>query len=86
MGIEQMDREDVKAELRKRFGTIGLFEAEHGLPKKSVSDLLRGRASQRVSDAVESALSKPLSQFRDSDNSASIAPLAPPHRLNDEGQ
>jgi hypothetical protein len=56
MKLDRMHPEDVKAELRKRFGTIARFVAIHDLPETGVSDLLRGRTSQRVQDAVESAL------------------------------
>lgn len=51
-----MHPEDVKAELRKRFGTVFDFEDKAGLPRKSVSDFLRGRPNRRVSDAIVAAL------------------------------
>jgi hypothetical protein len=84
MSVDLMHHEDVKAELRKRFGAVATFEAEYGLPKKSVHDVLRGRHSKRVSDAIEKALSKPLSAFDGSDNSACTPPEVSPHRLNAE--
>jgi hypothetical protein len=35
--------EDVKASIRKRFGTLRAFERAKGLPDKSVSRFLRGQ-------------------------------------------
>lgn len=55
--IEAMHPEDIKAELRKRYGSVGRFVDAHDLPKTGVSDLFRGRTSKRVSDAIEKALS-----------------------------
>ena len=48
--------EDVKAELRKRFGSVFKFEDRFGLPRKSVSDFLRGRPNQRVGETIKSVL------------------------------
>jgi hypothetical protein len=74
MSLASMHPEDVKAELRKRFGSVAAFERAFRLPEKSVTDLLRGRTSGRVSGAVESVIERPLSDFPlsdDSDNSRS---------------
>lgn len=54
--LGQMHKEDVNAALRKRFGSVAAFERAKALPEKSVHDLLRGRPSARVRDAVESAI------------------------------
>lgn len=56
MLLDRMHPEDVKAVLRKRFGTVSRFIAEHDLPETGVSDLFRGRTSRRVRDAVEVVL------------------------------
>lgn len=56
MELAKMHPEDVKAGLRKRFGTIREFERATQLPRNSVSDLLRGKASSRVAQAIEDAL------------------------------
>lgn len=56
MQLASMHREDVKAALRKSFGSIFEFERSHDLPRKSVSDVLRGRPNQRVTSAIERAL------------------------------
>lgn len=62
MSLELMHREDVKAELRKRFRSVARFERLRGLPEKSVHEVLRGRKSARVSDAIAAALTEPLPQ------------------------
>jgi hypothetical protein len=77
-----MDREDVKAALRKQFGSVFAFEDAHDLPRKSVSDFLRGRANQRVSDAISKVLTSE-GQSDKSDDSGSVANL---HRLNAEAR
>lgn len=56
--IAGLHPEDVKANLRKRWGTVARFEQERGLPEKSVNDVLRGRKSARVSNAIEAALTE----------------------------
>lgn len=76
--------EDVKAGLRKRYGTVADFERAKGLPPKSVTEVLRGRAWRRVSDAVEAALqetepSHPSSEASDSSDGSAAA-----HRLNSQ--
>lgn len=55
-----MHPEDTKAALRKRYGTVSAFERAAGIPSKSVSDVLRGRKSARVSKAIEGALADPI--------------------------
>jgi lambda repressor-like predicted transcriptional regulator len=55
-----MHREDIKAALRKKFGTLLAFERGAGLPKGCVKDVLRGRAVARAEAAVALALNKPL--------------------------
>lgn len=68
MHPSEMHPEDIKAELRKRFGTVFAFEDAANLPRKSVSDFLRGRSSRRVRDAIDETI-KP-SKSEKSDNSA----------------
>jgi lambda repressor-like predicted transcriptional regulator len=67
MNIATMHPEDIKAGLRKRFGTIVSFERAKGLPDKSVNDVLRGRPNARVTKAIEDALSGPAPQSNLSD-------------------
>jgi hypothetical protein len=76
MMLDRMHPEDVKAALRKRFGTVARFIEERQLPATGVSDLLRGRTSQRVRDAVEEVLREQAESI-DLDSSAS---LDAPHR------
>jgi len=47
---------DVRAALQKRFGTVGAFIAANNLPVTGVSDVLRGRTSKRVREAIEAVL------------------------------
>lgn len=49
-------REDVKAELRKKHDTLGNFEKKRGLASRSVTDVLRGKPSQRTADAIADEL------------------------------
>jgi hypothetical protein len=56
MLLDRMHPEDVKATLRKRFGSVSKFVEAHGLPETGVSDLFRGRTSRRVREAVEGVL------------------------------
>jgi hypothetical protein len=56
MNLDFMHPEDVKAAIRKRYGTISRFIEERDLPPTGVSDLLRGRTSRRVREAVEDVL------------------------------
>lgn len=51
-----LHREDIKAILRKRHGTIVRFADARGLSKQSVADFMRGRTSARVADAIEAEL------------------------------
>ena len=72
-----MHPEDLKAALRKRFGTIIAFEDAHKLPRKSVNDFLRGRSNQRVKDAIAKVLSPEQSELSDGSEEIHGA-----HRLN----
>lgn len=56
MQIHDLHPEDVKAEIRKRFGTVRDFERTNGLPIGGVRDILRGRTSERIERAIESVL------------------------------
>lgn len=54
--LRELHPEDVRAAIRKRFVTIADFEREKGLPERSVHDILRGRTSALVEEAIESVL------------------------------
>ena len=48
MGQVTVHREDVKALLRKRYGSIEAFQAAHGLVGQQVRDLLRGKSNRAL--------------------------------------
>lgn len=77
MILDRMHPEDVKAAIRKRFGTIARFVEEHDLPDTGVSDMFRGRTSKRVREAVEKVLREHPSIKLDVSGSDTHA-----HRLN----
>lgn len=49
-------KEQIVCAIRMRFGSLAAFERAHDLPRKSVSEELRKRCSQRVRDAIEAFL------------------------------
>lgn len=73
MTLDLMHPEDVKAAIRKRYGTISRFIEERDLPATGVSDLLRGRTSRRVREAVEDVLKAQASTDLDCSGDASTA-------------
>ena len=73
MLIETMDPEDIKAALRKRYGSVRAFVRQHDLPDTGVSDILRGRTSKRVSDAIERVLQEQSSESKFLDRSTRAA-------------
>ncbi len=74
---DTMHPEDIKATLRKRFGSVFAFEQAVDLPHKSVSDFLRGRANQRVKAAINKVLTSSPSETSDNSSTAGAA-----HRQN----
>lgn len=89
-----MHREDIKAELRKRYGSLAAFSERVELPRGLVSDALRGRRSSRAEAAIAAALNMPIHElfpqhygFNDSSLRADNNPLQRrPHRLNAEAR
>ncbi|MEL7681110.1 helix-turn-helix domain-containing protein [Citromicrobium bathyomarinum] len=68
MHLDRMHPEDVKAAIRKKYGTVARFVKQHDLPTSGVSDLFRGRTSARVANAVEKVLAEDAeSKHSDSD-------------------
>jgi lambda repressor-like predicted transcriptional regulator len=55
-----MHPEDIKAEIRKRNGTVAAFIRSNNLPVSGVSDLLNGRISRPVARAIASELNLPV--------------------------
>lgn len=82
MLVDKTDPEDVKAVIRKRFGSVRQFVAAKNLPQTGVSDLFRGRTSQRVRDAVERVLVENAQSITLDDSEAT----EPAHRLNAGGR
>lgn len=76
-----MHPEDIKASLRKRFGSVFAFEDAHELPRKSVSDFLRGRPNQRVKAAISKTLSPEQADLSDCSEE-----MADAHCLNGGGK
>jgi hypothetical protein len=72
-----MHPEDIKAGLRKKFGSLFAFEDALELPRKSVSDFLRGRPNQRVASAISAALNIPQADLSDTNGNGLAT-----HRLN----
>jgi histone H3/H4 len=64
MILKTLHPEDVKAAIRKRYGSVARFVAAKNLPTTGVSDLFRGRTSKRVSEAVEEVLSESMKMDR----------------------
>jgi len=54
--------EDIKAAIRKRYGSLAAFEVAKGLPKESVRDVLRGRASERIAIVIADELGLGLAE------------------------
>lgn len=56
MLLRQTHPEDVKSAIRKRYRSLLAFERAEGLARLSVSEVLRGRKSQRTEVAIERVL------------------------------
>jgi lambda repressor-like predicted transcriptional regulator len=55
-----MHKEDIKAALRKKFGSLRRFELMSNIPIDSTKDVLRGRAIAQTEKAIATALGKSL--------------------------
>lgn len=82
MLLDQMHPEDIKAVLRKKFGTIVAFQERKGLPSTAVADLFRGRTSKPAREAVEAVLQENAESINLDDNGGGTAA----HRLNEAGR
>jgi len=82
MKLSRMHPEDIKAAIRKRFISVSAFERRYNLPAKSVHDLLRGRSSARVEEAIKSVISQPVSEFSKSEHSEYSQKGGNAHRIN----
>ncbi|WP_424539735.1 helix-turn-helix domain-containing protein [Sphingopyxis granuli] len=75
-----MHREDIKAALRKKYGTIRQFEIDHNLSRGAVHEVLRNRRWAKVERAIAEALGVPESQSEKTDSKRN----AGAHRLSAE--
>ncbi len=84
MSYHSFHAEDVKAAIRKRFGSLTKFEEEHGFPPKSVSAVLRGATSARIGQALDAVmvLERATVLPKPSEFSTDTAKRAPAHRIN----
>lgn len=55
--------EDVKASIRKRYGSVAAFERHHNLPKASVRDILRGKKRSGIARVVAGDLDVPVTDL-----------------------
>lgn len=56
MLIDEFHPEDIKAAIRKRYGSLLAFERAHGLHRQATSEILRGRPSARTEAAMRKVL------------------------------
>ena len=52
--------EDIKADIRKRYGSVTAFEKHYNLPPLSVRDVLRGKKRAKVARVMAHDLGIPL--------------------------
>lgn len=87
MLIDEYHPEDIKAAVRKRYGSLLAFERAHGVYKQAVSDVLRGQSHARTEAALRRVLAedakwsvgKPISP-------ASSSPNGDAHRLSGDAK
>lgn len=60
MAARSWHREDIKAELRKRFGNLTTLSVEWGFHRSSISNALERAESPRVDQRIAEALGVPL--------------------------
>ncbi len=87
-----MHKEDIKAMLRKEFGSLTAFEREFDLPRLSTSSMLRGKTSWRVAAAISEVTGVPIQDLfpnkfprpqRRGDEGQAIPKSGSTHRQND---
>lgn len=85
MIISTLHREDVLAQIRKAYGSAAAFERANRLPKKSVNEVLRGRANARVKRAIEELLSDGIESTH-TDSSVATRTIGKSHGLYAEAK
>lgn len=71
MSVPAMHPEDVRAEIRKRFGTLNKFADAKGIKRTLIFDLLRGKSST-ASTIVADAIGVNPDEFRIMKNSTHL--------------
>jgi lambda repressor-like predicted transcriptional regulator len=77
-------REQIKASIRMRYGTLLAFEAARALPPGSTKDVLRGRSVRRTAEAIAEFMDVPVNslfpgRFAEANDTSTGADM---HRLN----
>lgn len=87
MLIDEYHPEDIKAAIRKRFGSLLAFERARGLKRQSVTEILRGRRSARTEREVRRVLEQDEKWAIGKSISAdSSKPIPAAHRLNEAAE
>jgi|GEM_PF-1145084 len=78
--------EDIKAAIRKRFGSLAAFERTRGLAKRSVTDVLMGKTARPTAEIVAAELGHTVETLFPGVYESAVADgnntHAPAHRLN----
>ena len=82
--LKGLHYEDIKASIRKKWGTLSAFEKANGLYPKSVHNHFRGLRNKKVEAAVEAHLLSIISPFAGGDSSQPTTRKPRNHRLNQE--
>lgn len=70
MALADMHPEDIKAALRKQYGTLRRFEEAHGLSRGAAHEVLRKRRWAKVERAIEGVIFGPSAQSEKADSKA----------------
>lgn len=83
LGPAKLHPEDVKAEIRKRYGSLAEFERRNGFPPLSARDVLRGKSRSKIAKAIADAIDMDVTElevFKKSHNRDSNEYVTPAHR------
>ena len=89
MLVQPLQREDIKAALRKRHGSVRAFAAKKGVKYQAVVDWLRGRPNGPVSKLVKAEMQRAKRDGLSFDESIMLdhsSEASEAHRLNAEAQ
>lgn len=81
MIISTLNRKIVLAHIQIAYGSAAAFERANKFPKKSVNEVLRGRANARVRQAIEELLTH-QSESPDTELSVATRTIGKPHGLS----